>query len=73
MKRALILLTLAAFLIVGTVTTFSFAQSAAKAAKEEVVNCCVKGTCKPVTKSVCEKAGGKAVKDCKDCKAPGAN
>ena len=68
MKRFLILFTLMAFLIAGTVATYSFAQSAAK---EEMVNCCLKGNCKQVTKSVCAKAGGKAVKDCKDCKPAG--
>jgi uncharacterized protein with ATP-grasp and redox domains len=68
MKRFLILLTLMAFLIAGTVATYSFAQSAAK---EQKVNCCLKGSCKQVAKSICVKAGGKVVKNCKDCKPAG--
>ena len=34
----------------------------------KTVNCCVKGDCKQLgTEADCTKAGGKIVKDCKDC------
>jgi hypothetical protein len=35
----------------------------------KTVNCCNKGDCKQIgTEADCTKAGGKVVKDCKDCK-----
>ena len=64
MKKLFILLTLTAFIIGAT-----FAVNAAKPAAADKVNCCAKGVCKQVSKADCEKAGGKIVKDCKECKA----
>jgi hypothetical protein len=63
MKKLFIMLTLTAF-IVGAV----FAVNASAPAGDKV-NCCVKGVCKQVSKADCAKAGGRVVKDCKECKA----
>jgi len=36
-------------------------------AKENKVNCCVKGKCSKMTDAKCDKAKGEVVKNCKDC------
>ena len=73
MKRLIYLLTIAAFVFSVTMAAAqgpaqpSGKADTAKPTKE--VNCCVKGDCKSVpTDADCAKAGGKVVKDCKECK-----
>ena len=71
MKRFLYVLTIAAFLLSVTsvvgATESRMQLQADKGAK--AVNCCVKGKCKKAPSAAdCTKAGGKVVKDCKDCK-----
>ena len=73
MKKLIYLLTMAAF--VFSVTMAAAEGPATPGAKAEPakpakgVNCCVKGDCKSVpTDADCAKAGGKVVKDCKECK-----
>lgn len=71
MKRFLYVLTIAAFLLSVTsvvgATESRMQLQADKGAK--AVNCCVKGQCKKAPNAAaCTKAGGKVVKDCKDCK-----
>jgi hypothetical protein len=61
MKKFFLLLSLMAFML---------AAPLAMAAKEEKVNCCVKGKCSKMTTAKCDKAKGEVVKDCKDCKKP---
>ncbi len=66
MKRILILLTLAAFVIAAP---FAVAQEKAKKEKgEPKINCCVKGDCKQMTEAKCTKAKGKVIAQCADCK-----
>ena len=60
MKKLLALLILAAFMVAAPLAM----------AKEEKVNCCVKGKCSKMTTAKCDKAKGGVVKDCKDCKKP---
>ena len=60
MKKVLALLILAAFMVAAPLAM----------AKEEKVNCCVKGKCSKMTTAKCDKAKGEAVIDCKDCKKP---
>jgi hypothetical protein len=62
MKKLLILLTLASFVIAAP-----FAVAQEKAKKEEPKNCCLKVDCKKMTEAKCIKAGGEVVADCKDC------
>jgi hypothetical protein len=46
----------------------SGAGEAALGQAATTVNCCVKGECKQLgSEADCAKAGGKVVKDCKDC------
>ena len=69
MKRFLYVLTIAAFLfsVTAAVATNVVETQAEKAAK--TVNCCIKGQCKKAPSAAdCAKAGGKVVKDCKECK-----
>jgi hypothetical protein len=71
MKRILYVLTIAAFLFSVTAAVAAdqgrMQLQADKAMK--TVNCCVKGKCqKAPNAAACAKAGGKVVKDCKDCK-----
>jgi len=67
------------FLVVLTLVAFALAAPLAMAAdkpaamgggeKAQIINCCNKGKCAQVkTEADCTKAGGKVVKDCKDCK-----
>jgi hypothetical protein len=67
MKKVLYMLTLAAFLL-----SAPLAMALEKASPPQMatsVNCCVKGKCQQVKgEADCAKAGGKIVKDCKDCK-----
>ena len=67
------------FLVVLTLVAFALAAPLAMAAdqpapmgggeKGKIVNCCDKGKCSEVkSEADCTKAGGKVVKDCKDCK-----
>ena len=60
MKKVLALLILAAFMVAAPLAM----------AKEEKVNCCVKGKCSKMTTAKCDKAMGDVVKNCKDCKKP---
>jgi hypothetical protein len=60
MKKVLALLILAAFMVAAPLAM----------AKEEKVNCCVKGKCSKMTAAKCDKAKGEAVIDCKECKKP---
>lgn len=73
MKKLIYLLTLAAFVFSVTMAAAQGpAQPGAKAETDKPaksVNCCIKGDCKSVpTDADCTKAGGKVVKDCKECK-----
>jgi hypothetical protein len=68
MKKLFLILCLLAF---AAVPPLSIAQEkSTKPAKAEKIYCChEKGKCDKLhTKEVCEKEGGKVVKDCKDCK-----
>ena len=65
MKKLLILLTLASFVIAAP---FAVAQEKAKKADEPKINCCVKGDCKQMTEAKCTKNKGKVVAHCADCK-----
>lgn len=69
MKRFFCLLTVLTFIVAGTmVMAAEKAQPPVKSAAQ-TVNCCVKGKCTQLgTSADCTKAGGKVVKDCKDCK-----
>jgi len=60
MKKVLALLILAAFVVAAPLAM----------AKEEKVNCCVKGKCSKMTTAKCDKAKGDVVTNCKDCKKP---
>ncbi len=63
MKKLLILLTLASFVIAAP-----FAVAAEKAKKDELkINCCVKGDCKQMLEAKCTPKG-KVVAQCADCK-----
>jgi len=64
MKKFFLLITVMAFMLAAP-----FAM-AAKEAKEDKINCCVKGKCSKMTTAKCDKAKGEVVKDCKDCKKP---
>ena len=73
MKKLIYLLTVAAFVFSVTMAAAEGpAQPGGKtdtAKPAKGVNCCVKGACKSVpTDADCAKAGGKVVKDCKECK-----
>jgi hypothetical protein len=59
MKRMLLLVTLAAFLITGS-------QIFAKG--DFMVNCCVNGQCSKMTKPACERLKGRVVQDCGQCR-----
>ena len=65
MKKLLILLTLASFVIAAP---FAVAQGKAKKADEPKINCCVKGDCKQMTEAKCTKKSGKVLAQCADCK-----
>jgi hypothetical protein len=71
MKRIFALLTVLAFVVAGTMA-IAAEKAPAKAPEMQTVkavNCCVQGQCKQVaSEGDCTKAGGKVVKDCKDCK-----
>jgi hypothetical protein len=75
MKKFFYLLTVAVFLISSTMV-MAQGQDVGKAPTtgtgeqpQKTINCCVKGDCKKLaTEGDCTKAGGKVVKDCKDCK-----
>jgi hypothetical protein len=58
MKRILLLVTLAAFLITGSLIY----------AKDFMVNCCVKGQCSKMTAPACERVKGRVVQDCGQCR-----
>lgn len=68
MKKVLYMLTLAAFLFAAPLA-MAAGETGAAPKMGTTINCCVKGKCQSV-KGVadCTKAGGKIVKDCKDCK-----
>ena len=71
MKRFLYVLTIAAFLFSVTAAVAADQSSVQLQAQKmsKVVNCCVKGKCQKAPSAAdCTKAGGKVVKDCKDCK-----
>ncbi len=73
MKKLMYLLTVAAFVFSVTMAVAQGpGQPGAKtdtAKPTKGVNCCIKGDCKSVpTDADCAKAGGKVVKDCKECK-----
>ncbi len=71
MKTLLVVLTLAAFALAAPLAMAQGQTPAAKpgAEKPGVINCCKDGKCAQVkAEADCTKAGGKVVKDCKDCK-----
>ena len=72
MKKLLVLLTLAAFVICVPLAMAAETSPGAKAGlggHQAQVNCCVKGKCTKVGSTAdCAKLMGKVVKDCKDCK-----
>lgn len=68
MKKVLYMLTLAAFLISAPLA-MAAGETGTAPKMGTSVNCCVKGKCQQVkSEADCAKAGGKVVKDCKDCK-----
>lgn len=71
MKTFLVVLTLVAFALAAPLAMAADQPAPAKAAGEkgQIINCCDKGKCSQVkSEADCTKAGGKVVKDCKDCK-----
>ncbi|MEJ2717728.1 MAG: hypothetical protein P8182_11390 [Deltaproteobacteria bacterium] len=71
MKRLLYVLTIAAFMFSVTAAVAAGQGNMQLQAQKmgKAVNCCVKGKCKKAPSAAdCAKAGGKVVKDCKDCK-----
>lgn len=71
MRRFLVVLTLVAFAMAAPLA-MAADQTAAPLTggeKSKVINCCNQGKCSQVKSDAdCTKAGGKVVKDCKDCK-----
>jgi hypothetical protein len=72
-RKLFLVMTVAAFVFSVTMamaaeqTGMRVQSSPAKAQKS--VNCCLKGECKSAASPAqCTAAGGKVVKDCKDCK-----
>ena len=71
MKKLIMLLTLAAFVIAVPFAMAADQPTLPKAAGSDQpsINCCAKGKCNKVASEAdCAKEGGKVVKDCKDCK-----
>ncbi|MDQ7785516.1 MAG: hypothetical protein RDU20_21720 [Desulfomonilaceae bacterium] len=74
MKKVFCLLMLAAFVFSVSVAVAGERPNLAQAQPGQpqpgqTVNCCVNGECKKAASAaMCEKLGGKVVKDCKDCK-----
>jgi hypothetical protein len=71
MKSLLVVLTLVAFALAAPLAMAADQPAPAKpgAEKTMVINCCKDGKCSQVkAEADCAKAGGKVVKDCKDCK-----
>jgi Spy/CpxP family protein refolding chaperone len=72
MKKLLVLLTLAAFVICVPLAMAADTSAGAKAGlggQHAQVNCCIKGKCTKVGSTAdCAKQMGKVVKDCKACK-----
>ncbi len=77
MKHLINLLMVAAFLVTTTMMAFAAepgqpgapGQKGSAAEPGKTINCCVNKECKKVgSEADCTKAGGKVVKDCKDCK-----
>jgi hypothetical protein len=60
MKKFFLLLTVVAFMLTAPLAM----------AKEEKINCCVKGKCSKMTEAKCKAAKGDVVTSCKDCKKP---
>jgi hypothetical protein len=70
MRTFLVVLTLVAFAMAAPLA-FAADQTLplAGAEKGKVINCCNQGKCSQVkSEADCTKAGGKVVKDCKECK-----
>jgi len=59
MKRIILLVMLAAFLVTGS---GSFAK------EDFMINCCLGGKCEKMTKAACKDFKGTVVKDCRECK-----
>ncbi len=73
MRNFFYLLTLVVFLISAPLAmaaeTGAPAGKAPGASTKPSINCCAKGQCKQVGSEMdCTKAGGKVVKECKECK-----
>ena len=69
MKRFFCLLTVLAFVGAGSMVMAQGKAAPPMKSATKTVNCCVKGKCTQVgTSADCAKKGGKAVRDCKDCK-----
>jgi hypothetical protein len=70
MKRVVIFLTLAAFIIaVPLAMAQGSPEKPISGSPDKGISCCVKGKCEQVkAEADCTKLGGKVVKDCKDCK-----
>lgn len=69
MKKVLYMLTLAAFLLSAPLAMAAGETTGTAPKMGTSVNCCVNGKCQQVkAEADCAKAGGKVVKDCKDCK-----
>lgn len=72
MRKVFYLLTVVAFLVSATVAFAAdkpvMPGKASTPEPQKTINCCVKGECKKVAnEGDCAKAGGKVVKDCKEC------
>ncbi|MBM3300088.1 MAG: hypothetical protein FJY85_09045 [Deltaproteobacteria bacterium] len=73
MKQVILLLALVAFAVSATMVMATDKPGAPGSGPEakpaQTINCCAKGECKQVGSDAdCTKAGGKVVKDCKECK-----
>lgn len=65
MKKLVVLVALMAFVVV---VPLALAAEKPAAPAADKVNCCVDKKCTPMAKADCDKAKGKVVKDCAECK-----
>jgi len=65
MKKLVVLVALMAFVVV---VPLALAAEKPAAPAADKVNCCADKKCTQMTKADCDKAKGKVVKDCKECK-----
>lgn len=62
MKKILLLVIVGAFLVTGSLVSQVFSK------QQFMVNCCVKGQCKYMSRPECQRLGGTIVQNCGQCK-----